>query len=82
MQSVLASQIIVLLLPDLPTIHCVHNASNQKLDAEKAQGRCSQLANQIANQIVAAINFDFDCAYQTVSLFEHMMDDVAQLKVL
>ena len=34
----LCSQIIALLLPDLPTIHCVHTASNQKLDAEKAQG--------------------------------------------
>ena len=40
----------------------------------------SQLANQIANQINGAI--DFKCAYQTVSLFGHMMADVAQLKVL
>ena len=44
----------------------------------KTQAR-RNVANQIANQTVGAINFDIDCAYQTVSFFGHVMADVAQL---
>ena len=61
----LASQIVAL-LPGLPTIQCYI------LQAIK-----NWLANQIANQTVVAIDFDFNCAYQTIGLFGHMMDDVA-----